>query len=183
MPDFSRLEDDAPARRVLYLGAILLVAIPVAQVISQIWPLELFNIQWRFQAANALSSILLLPFLGLILGGMVARSVNARGVSKFTGVIAAIAAVSMAASTVLFLLDALQLKAVVTSRMTPQFNITMVRVLGVTTLFTVAYALVAITCLKMPSSRVKQSTKLGAKESDKDLGLIIGQDDPRSPLA
>ena len=65
MPDFFRLESDVTARRLVYMSAALLIAVPFLQAGQQLWPLQLDNIRWRFAAANSLSSILLLPFLGL----------------------------------------------------------------------------------------------------------------------
>ena len=89
MSDFLNLHDDSPLRRVLYLAAILLIGVPCLQAGSQLWPLQLGNIQWRFGAANALSSVLLLPFLGLSTLLAVSRALESRGVSRVVGGIAA----------------------------------------------------------------------------------------------
>jgi hypothetical protein len=79
MSDPLHLEEDVPARRLAYVGAILLVLIPFLQATQQLWPLQLGNIRWRYGAANALSSVLLLPFLGMSLAALVARSQQSSG--------------------------------------------------------------------------------------------------------
>ena len=53
MTEFLRLEEDAPARRLAYVGALLLIIIPFLQAGQQLWPLQLGDIRWRFQAASA----------------------------------------------------------------------------------------------------------------------------------
>ena len=46
MPEFLKFEDDAPARRLVYAGAILLILIPLLQAGQQLWPMQLTNIRW-----------------------------------------------------------------------------------------------------------------------------------------
>ena len=123
MSDFLDLHDDPSVRRVLYLGAILLVAVPFLQAGSQLWPLQLSNIQWRFGAANALSSVLLLPYLGLSLLVLMSRALDSRVLARTVGVISAVFALGLLGSIALFALDALQLKKIVNSAMMERFNI------------------------------------------------------------
>jgi len=171
------LEEDAPARRLAYLSAFLLIFVPMVQATSQLWPLQLGNIQWRFQAAGALSGVLMLPFLGMAIMALIARATDARGVSKVIGVISALTAVILAASLALFILDALQLKTIVQSRAMETFKIGSVRVGLVTTLFTVLFAILAMTAFKPPAgtvAAVRPGKKAG--KQDEDVGLLIGQE-------
>jgi hypothetical protein len=171
MSDTFRLEDDPSFRRVLYLGAFLLVVVPFVQAGSQLWPLQLGNIQWRFSAANALSSVLLLPFLGLTLLVFAARIAANRTAAKFAGAIGAVLSVVLLASLALFALDALQLKKIVPSQQMNAFNMTAIRVSFVTVLFIPSFALVGLAGL-----RSKKRPDFLNKKAEKGVGLIVGQE-------
>ncbi|AMW05015.1 hypothetical protein [Gemmatimonas phototrophica] len=177
MSDFLDLHDDAAARRVLYCVAGLLVTVPFVQAGAQIWPLQLSNIQWRFGAANALSSILLLPFLGLSLLMLMARGLESRGLSRSIGAVSAIFTLGLLGSLVVFALDALQLKTIVSTQMSGAFNSTAVRVGLVTVVFFLAFAFLTLMSFKAPrgnSSPARRSSAKSGKESSEDVGLIIG---------
>lgn len=172
------LEDDAPARRLAYLSAFLLIIVPMVQAVSQLWPMQLGNIQWRFQAAGSLSSVLLLPFLGLVVMALIARATESRGVSRTIGVIAAVFTVALAGSLVLFVLDALQLKAIVSSRAMQGFQVASVRVGLITTLFVVLFAILAMTALRQPKGAAPAPVRGNRKgaQGDEGVGLLIGQE-------
>jgi hypothetical protein len=173
------LDDDAPARRLAYLSAFLLVFIPILQTATQIWPLQLGNIQWRFQAAGVLSTVLIFPFLGMALMAMIARATEARGASKAIGILSAIVAVILAISLVLFALDALQLKAIVASRAMQQFQLAIVRVGLVTTTFLVLFAILAMTALRPPRGTAPapvRGVKRKGNVSDDSPTLVVGQE-------
>lgn len=174
MSEFFNIEDDAPLRRVLYATAFLLIVIPFLQAISQLLPLKLASIEWRFLAANPLSSVLLLPFLGLLLLLLMARTLASRGLSLFVGVVSAFFALVLAASLVLFILDGLQLKAIVNSAQMANFQNTFARVAVVSVIFTVVFAMMAVAALKAPKGS-PMSTKKGVKQADEGVGLIVGR--------
>jgi hypothetical protein len=186
MSDFLDLYDDAPLRRVLFLGAILLIVVPFIQAGSQLWPLQFGNIQWRFGAANALSAVLLLPFLGLTLLLMISRATESSSLGKTVGVLSAVFAVSLAGSFVVFLLDALQLKTIVSTQMESQFKTTAARVGLMTAMFAMAFLMLALAGFKGPrGSAVRSggSAKRGnavqedaaEEEEDASTGLIVGR--------
>jgi hypothetical protein len=175
MSEFFQIEDDAPTRRVLYASAILLITVPLLQAISTIWPLQLGNIQWRFGAANAMSSVLLLPFLGLVLLLVISRMLASRPLSLVVGVISTIFAIALAGSLVLFILDGLQLKAIVNSAQMAPFQSVFVRVGLITALFAVVYLLLALAGLKGPKVIAGQVKKGGVKPADDGVGLIVGR--------
>ncbi len=174
MSDPLHLEEDVPARRLAYVGAILLVLIPFLQATQQLWPLQLGNIRWRYGAANALSSVLLLPFLGMSLAALVARSANSHRVARGIGVAAAVGAVALIGSVILFVLDALQLKAIITSPMLASFEATTARVLAVTAIFAVAFLALAMTALNGPRS--SEAVRRGKRRGENGPGLIVGQE-------
>lgn len=175
MSDFFDLHDDPSVRRVLYLAAILLVAVPFLQAGSQLWPLQLSNIQWRFGAANALSSVLLLPYLGLSLLVIMSRALDSRGLARTVGALSALLAVGLLASMLLFVLDALQLKKIVNSSMMNTFNTTSVRVGLVTALFLIAFAMLALASFKTPRSTKAAPARKGVKTAEEGAGLIVGR--------
>jgi hypothetical protein len=174
MTEFLRLEDDAPARRLAYTGAVLLIIIPFLQAGQQLWPLQLGDIRWRFGAANALSSVLLLPFLGLAMMALVARSTNSKGISQIVGALAALFVIGLLSSLVLFAMDALQLKTIVTSQMMKPFESTSLRVVMVSLIFTVSFSLLMITAFKSSGGK-SPAAKKGVKKAEEGLGLIVGQ--------
>ena len=181
MPDSFRLEDDAPLRRVLYIAAVILIAIPTVQVVSQLWPLQLVSIQWRFGAANAFSAILMLPFMGVALLLNLARATDSRGFSRLIGATSGLIAVVLAASTVLFILDALQLKTIVQSRMLDQFTSTMYRVAILSTVFFIAFGILALSAFSFPkSNKAAQVKGAASKKADDGVGLIVGQTGART---
>lgn len=174
MSDFLNLDSDAPARRLLYVGAFLLIVIPFLQAGQQLWPLKLGDIRWRFGAANAMSSVLLLPFLGMMIVTLVARATENKGMSRVMGALAALFVIGLLGSLVLFGLDALQLKSIVTSQMMEGFQTTSMRVVLVTVMFTVAFSMLMTAAFK--NSRGSSTvTNKGGKRADTSAGLIVGQ--------
>lgn len=184
MSDFLDLHDDHVSRRALFLVALLMIGVPFVQTFAQIWPLQLSNIQWRFAAANALSSVLLLPFLGLSLLLVVARGLGQRGLARAIGAIGAVFTLGLLASVAVFVLDAQELKTIVSTQMTAQFTSTTLRVGMISALFVVAFgALTLFGFSALPggssssgsSKGSKRSSAAAAEESDEGPGLIVGR--------
>jgi hypothetical protein len=175
MSALFQIEDDAPTRRMLYISALLLVVVPFFQGFTQIWPLQLSNIQWRFQVANFLSSIFLLPFVGLVMLLWLARMGGSRKVSMTVSVISALMSVGLLVSLVLFVLDALQIKAIISSAQLDQWKSQVVRVLGTSSLFVVAFAMLAFASLKTPRGWATASRKTATKQAEEGGDLIVGR--------
>jgi hypothetical protein len=184
MPDFLELREDASMRRVLFIGAALLIAIPFVQTASQLWPLQPGNIKWRFDAANALSSVLLMPFLGLALLQLMARSLGSNGLRLTVGVVSSAFTLGLVASGVVFALDALQLQAIVSSQMATPFRSTAARVVLVTAMFTLAFLLLTLASLKSRRRAVSDGTSRSSRrrssgasstEGAEDLGLLVAK--------
>jgi hypothetical protein len=175
MADLFRLHDDASARRLVLMGAFLLIIIPFLQAGQQLWPLNFGDIRWRFGAANALSSVLLLPFLGMAMIALIARGQESKGMSNFIGVLSALFVLGLVGSLVLFALDALQLKSIVTSQMMQPFETTSLRVVLVTVIFTVAFSMLMITAFKGARGTPSATAKKGVKKAEEGVGLIVGQ--------
>ena len=157
----------------LISAGVLLVFIPVLQALSQIWPLQLNNIQWRFQVANVLSSVLLLPYLGLQLIAVTARRSGGRGIERVIGVVALLSSLVLLASIAVFVLDALQLKTIVQSRAMEGFQLTVGRVVLVVVVFFVAFLLMGIALLR-GKKKDTDSNKSRAKATEESV-LIVGR--------
>ena len=171
MSDSLNLHNDSPLRRLLYLGAILLVGVPLLQAGSQLWPLQLGNIQWRFAVANALSSVLLLPFIGLLTLFAVSRAIDSRGVSRMVGGIAAFLSIGIVGSLVVFYFDASELRAIVNSQQLATFTSTTLKVEVISALFSLAFAVLALAGFSAPQNAVA-----GRKsEKEESIGLIVGR--------
>ncbi len=174
MADPLNLEDDHIAQGLAYLGAALLCLIPFLQAGQQLWPMQVGNIRWRFGAANALSSVLLLPFVGITLAALIARTARQTLVSRIIAGLSAFVALALLTSLALFALDAMELKSIMTSQMMAAFNATTFRVGAVTLIFAVAFGVLTILTLKGP--RTAQRPRRAARRAEEPAGLIVGQE-------
>lgn len=175
MSDFFNLEDDAPGRRLVYTTAIMLVIVPLVTSGQVLWPLHLSDIRWRYGAANSLSSMLIMPFLGLALMALMARATENKNVSRLVGLFSAVFVIGLLGSLALFALDALQLKTIVTSAQEEAFQATSARIVLSTLIFTVGFFVLMITAFKSQRPAIPASRK-GPKKADESVGLIVGQE-------
>lgn len=178
MSDFLDLHDDHVSRRLLFVIAFVIIAVPIAQSIFQIWPLRLSNIQWRFGAANALSGVLPLPFLGFSLLLLMARGMESRGLARLVGALSTLFTLGLLASIALFVLDAQELKAIVSSQMAGQFRSVTLRVGLVSITFLIAFGLLSIFGFAgMPGGRTSRkstrATTAQAEPSDDAPEIIM----------
>jgi hypothetical protein len=93
-----------------YAVALLMVVFPVVDFITNVWPLQVDSVPWRYGAVGLFSGFLLTPFLGVVMIGALAGALEHRVVLRALGVIAVLAAVLSIAAVVLFTLDVLQLR-------------------------------------------------------------------------
>lgn len=175
MSDFLDLHEDSSTRSVLYAGAFLMFTIPFVQTGFQLLPLQLSNIQWRFGAASVLSSALLMPFLGLSLLVLMARGLENRALAWCTGGLSATFALGLMGSLGLFLLDAQQLKAIVSTQMSTAFTNTTIRVGLVTGLFLLGFLVLTLASFRAPRGMANARKVKGDSGTDEDVGLIVGQ--------
>ncbi len=173
------LENDDAMRRLSYTSAILLIVIPFFQTIVApgMWPIGLGNVQWRFGAANALSGMILIPFLGTVVVLGIARACGHRTIARIVGGLSGFTALVMFGGIGLFMLDSLQLKAVVKTQLVPQFQQVVFRVVLVTAIFAIAYLWLAIVAFRSPEGAAKPVAKGSRKsEEGKGPGFLIGQE-------
>ncbi len=163
-----------PALRLAYLGAALLVLIPFLQAGQQLLPPQLGNIRWRYGAANALSGVLLLPFVGMSILALLARHAEHVVISRIVGALAGLIAVTLLGSLAMFVLDAMELKSIITAQMMSAFQTTTIRVALVTITFAVAFTLLTVVSFKSPRS--SHQSRRGARRPAPNVGLIVGQE-------
>lgn len=159
MSDFLDIHDDDATRRLLITAALLMIAIPFIQVGAQIWPLRPRDIRWRFDAASNLTSVLIMPFLGMSLLRLIGKATESRALSLTVTILSGLMTAALVASVIVFALDAIQLKTIVTSQMLTAFQMTSVRVGLVATLFALAYLILAISGTRNRARRAAASRR------------------------
>ena len=174
MPDTYSLEDDAPALRMMIVSGLMLLFIPCVQTFSQLWPWQVTNIQWRFRAAEMLTALLLLSFLGFAIMGAAGRASGQRRFERIVGWATALVTVLLVAAFGLFVPDAIQLKSIVPSRAMDGFIQSCIRVAVVAVVLTAAYGYIATIFIRGQPARAG-AAKSGDKASAERIGLIVGR--------
>lgn len=95
----------------LYLSCLLLVFIPLVDLVTNVWPLRLWEAGWRYGAVGLGSGFILTPFLGWVAGVALARTLLQPRALQLLSWGALGIAVILAGATALFILDALQVGA------------------------------------------------------------------------
>ena len=104
--------------RAAYLLGVLLVVLPLVDLTTTVWPLRFSDARWRFGVVGTMSSVLLVPLVGLLLIMATAVLSDHRRVQRVVGGICIVLAIGLAAVEVLFILDIFQTLASVK----PQFQ-------------------------------------------------------------
>lgn len=108
-----QMETDKPLTRAGYLLAAALIIIPLVDATMSTWPIRFGNEMWRYGAVGTLSSVTLVPLLGLLLTLTIAKFADNRRIRRFVGWICALFAVGIAVLVVMFILDYFQVRATV----------------------------------------------------------------------
>jgi hypothetical protein len=115
---------------------------------------------------------------------LTARAIENRTLARLVGAAGLLFVLGLGASLVVFVLDALQLKTIVSTQMTPQFNTTTARVGAVTALFILANLILTVSAFAKigtparkaasgGSTRSRAADSTNESESDSDV-LIVG---------
>lgn len=174
MADIVKTESELSVRRLLYLCGALLIAIPLLQAAQALWPVMPSSISWRFSAANALSSVLLLPFLGLVIVIIAADATDNRFVARAVGGISALIVIGLVGSLVLFAMDALQLKTVVSTQQTNSFQSISFRVVLVTLVLTGSFSMLMVVAFRRSRDQSRELGRTDNKQGDKG-SLLVGR--------
>lgn len=93
-----------------YAVTIVFILSPVIDVVTNVWPIEPGNIQWRFGFFGVSSNYLVAPMLGLALLAMIAAVAEHGGALMTSFVVAGVFGVLLLGATLLYGLDVLQLR-------------------------------------------------------------------------
>lgn len=116
------LEPEEALAGPLYLVALLLVVIPVADLLLSVPAVNVSSVQWRFSAMGLLSGHTLMTILGLSLALVMSGILKHHRVQRALVIICLTTGVALAVLSVSFLLDALRLRVSVPPDGQPAFN-------------------------------------------------------------
>jgi hypothetical protein len=95
----------------VYLAGALMIGLPLADLLANIWPVRLAQLEWRFGTVGLLSGFTLSPVLGLIMCVAAAAVLEHRVVQRVFATIGMLGAVLLIGLTVIFAFDWLQYRA------------------------------------------------------------------------
>lgn len=107
----------------IYFATILFIVLPAVDLVTNVWPLRLGDVGWRYGAAGLLSGFLLTPLFGLLLAWVVASLGRHRRAMLFISLFAAVGALVLAVIALGFVLDALQVRSGLSPNDMPHFEI------------------------------------------------------------
>ena len=96
-----------------YFVAFLLVATPALDFLTNIWPLHLSNVQWRYGSVGLLAGFLLTPLFGIMFALGAALVLRHRLVLRVVSYLNLVSAVLILVLVGLFALDVLEVRATV----------------------------------------------------------------------
>ena len=106
-----------------YLVSIALIAIPLVDTFTSLYPFHIGDARWRFGAVGLVSNALLLPVAGMLVAYVTAITLDQRLVRRVIGFAGYASAALCLAALILFGLDALQTRAAVRPERVASFNV------------------------------------------------------------
>jgi hypothetical protein len=94
-----------------YFVALLLIVLPFVDLVTNVWPVRVGALEWRYGTLGLLSGFTLTPLLGIVLATASAALLDHRVMQRVIGVLNLLGAVALAVVVVLFALDWLQMRA------------------------------------------------------------------------
>jgi hypothetical protein len=113
-----------------YFVASLLILFPLLDTVLSIWPLQMGEVSWRFGAVGLFSRAVMTPLLGLLLAFAVAVLLEHRLMTRAIAVVGGLTALAIAGVSILFVLDALQMRAQVRPEAKTAFDVASAVALG-----------------------------------------------------
>lgn len=93
-----------------YLFALLLVVFPLGDLVVNVWPPRVDELQWRYGTLGLLSGFWLTPLFGLALAAVCASLLEHRRTQRTLAILSLVAVFVLSGLGVLFTLDWLQLR-------------------------------------------------------------------------
>lgn len=106
-----------------YVVAFLFVVSPLVDILTNVWPWDGGNPQWRFGLVGVTSNYLISMIFGLLLAALVAAAQGHRATLKVLGVVSVLTAVVLMVLCGSFVLDTLQLRTVVREEQRALFKV------------------------------------------------------------
>jgi hypothetical protein len=107
----------------IYFVVLLLIALPVLDYATNMWPIRLGDVDWRYGAVGLLSAYLLTPLVGIVLLLGVAIGLQHRRIVRILSVVNIVVALLIAFAVVFYALDMLQLRGGVPDEARPRFDV------------------------------------------------------------
>jgi hypothetical protein len=102
---------------------MLFVVLPALDFVTNVWPLHVGDLQWRYGTVGLLSGFLLTPLLGVLLATLVAAVLRHALLQRLLAVLDLVAAALLLLGCALFLLDALQYRGNVPAEAKATFDV------------------------------------------------------------
>lgn len=93
-----------------YAVTIVFIITPIADIVTNVWPLEPGSVQWRFGFFGVTSNYLVAPMFGLLMLVVIAAIAEHTGMLLMGVVLSAVTGVLVLLSTLIYGLDVLQLR-------------------------------------------------------------------------
>jgi hypothetical protein len=136
-----------------YAVALLLVLVPLGEMTLYVLPLRLADPAWRFGAVGYFSNALLTPLLGLALAGALALVLRQRRIVRTIAVVLLAAAALLTGSMVVFVLDALEMRASVVPDAKTAFDVASAQALAKIVLVTIVSFVLGVGGWRSPRHR------------------------------
>lgn len=114
----------------VYIAGILFVILPIVDLVTNVIPLQPGDVAWRYGAVGLSSGFLLTPLLGMLVLALGAAYAEHALVLRILAGLGIAGAVVLIGVSVLFTLDALQLRGAVTPAESARFDIGAVKAVG-----------------------------------------------------
>lgn len=121
------MSDHKQLRRAGVVVALLFLGFTAVDYTTAVWPLEPSEIRWRYGALSGLSGSLLTPSFGILILLAVAMSAGKRWLELTLAATLGIVSLGLAAATVMFGLDVLQLRGDVQPELLSEYDVTAIR--------------------------------------------------------
>lgn len=95
----------------LYGAGLLMIVLPAADLVANVWPANVGQLEWRFGTVGLLAGYLLTPVFGVLMIAFGAALLGHRMLQRLLAIANVLAAVLFAGVIVIFALDWLQLRA------------------------------------------------------------------------
>ena len=131
-----------------YVVALLFVLGPIADSLTNVWPWQLDNEQWRFGLVGVSSNYLVSVVFGLLMAAVIAGAAEQRTMLRVVGALAGAGAAVLVLVLAAFALDTIQLRGYVREEQVPMFKIGAVKTFLKVLTASLALVVLTVGCFK-----------------------------------